>query len=394
MEKVPFIRFLHNAALLEDGRVLVSGGFSGVANNNVIIPIPREDFQIFDPGAESWSLITPEESRAIMTTTIGLSDDRHMSVGIGVNEEGESVGVSGVFDAGTQSWTPLPSPALIRGFPNMALLADGRVLVTGGIDFSDPSGFVFEHLKDAEIFDPDTEMWQQATPMNNAAEHQAVVPLQDGRAMVVHSGVATAEIYDSASDSWTLTAEMDSTPLTPKAVVLLDGRVLVTGVVSNKFADYGKTKRHDPDTDTWVPIDPKTGEDIEAPKNVSEIYDPASDTWIATEAMTEIRMSHTLTLLSDGRALVTSGTNFGLGIDAMSEESKISDQFLLATEIFNPATNEWTPGPQMSEPRYDHTATLLSDGRIFIFGGVTVREDIQEIYPTHTSEIINIPVSP
>lgn len=398
MEELPAIpRFDHYAALLNDGRILIGGGFTGFANNNVLVPFPLNDFQIYDPRDESWISITPDENQAFFVSTARLSDDKYISVGIGENEDAELSGVAGVFDSVAESWTMLPPPAFIRGIPTVALLADGRILVTGGVDFSDPTGFSFEYLLETEIFDPQTEVWQQAAPMRSASENQIVVPLQDGRVMIVQPGISIPEIYDPAADSWTPTAPMSRIPLMPEAILLSDGRVLVTGLIPGDIENYGNSERYDEDTDTWIPIDPETGEDLEVPKFGAEIYDPANDEWTTTGVMTGIRMSNTLTLLPNGSVLAAGGTNLGLNTTPrgdVPEESELSDQFLVATEIFNPETNEWILGPDISEPRYDHTATLLPDGRIFLHGGITIRGDIQEIYPTDTSEFITVPDAP
>ena len=50
-------RFGHSATLMDDGRVLVSGGFTGVADNGFISPIPINTFQIYDPETDSWLLL-------------------------------------------------------------------------------------------------------------------------------------------------------------------------------------------------------------------------------------------------------------------------------------------------------------------------------------------------
>ncbi|MGZ8943159.1 MAG: hypothetical protein ACXW00_10355 [Methylobacter sp.] len=42
---------------------------------------------------------------------------------------------------------------------------------------------------------------------------------------------------------------------------------------------------------------------------------------------------------------------------------------LNSTEIFDPKKNLWQTGPDLNKSRVDHTATLLSDGRLFIVGG-------------------------
>ena len=348
-------RYQHQAALLDDGRILISGGFSGVANNNVVVPIPLFDVQIYDPASGLWLWIAPQEEQAIiaMTTTVGLSDGRYMSVGLGASE-GEFAGAASIFDTATRSWTLLPLLASVRSFPKVAALQDGRVLVTGGLDFRNHEA----PLKETEIFDPRAEEWQSASDMNESSESQAIVALQDGRVMVVNGGIGGAEIYDPIADSWTLTSDTANgwTPLTPVAIALPDGRVLVAGGWSVSEFD-----------------------EIDESRQIAQIYDPAADAWESTEPLNEPRLSHTLTLLPDGRALAVGG----MDVDAFEP--------LDTTEIFDPATNEWLPGPDMAEPRYDHTATLLPDGRIFLFGGITLREDIREVYPTESAEFITAP---
>ena len=39
------------------------------------------------------------------------------------------------------------------------------------------------------------------------------------------------------------------------------------------------------------------------------------------------------------------------------------------TEIFDPATNSWSPGPDLAEPHAYHSAILLPDGRVLLIGG-------------------------
>lgn len=358
-DKAASPRFQHQAALLDDGRILISGGFNGVANNNVVVPIPLFDVQIYDPASGLWLWMAPQEEHAIiaMSTTVGLSDGRYMSVGLGAIDGG-LIGAASVFDTEAQVWTLMPPLASVRGFPKMTLLQDGRVLVTGGVEFGNPDTLRFDHLKETEIFDPRAEEWQSASDMNEASESQAIIALQDGRVMVVNGGIGGAEIYDPAADSWTLTSDTADgwTPLTPVVVELPDGRVLVAGGWSVSEFD-----------------------EIDEPEQTAQIYDPAADAWESTEPLNEPRMSHTLTLLPDGRVIAVGG------MDVEFQEPRAT------TEIFDPATNEWLPGPDMAEPRYDHTATLLPEGRLFVFGGITLQEDIGEVYPTDSFEFITAP---
>lgn len=64
-----------------------------------------------------------------------------------------------------------------------------------------------------------------------------------------------------------------------------------------------------------------------------------------------VRWSHTATLLSDNRVLVTGGSG-----DATAE-------------LYDPAAGAFSPATSMSAARWFQTATRLSDGRILIAGG-------------------------
>jgi hypothetical protein len=84
----------------------------------------------------------------------------------------------------------------------------------------------------------------------------------------------------------------------------------------------------------------------------------AAGTWSLTGSMSTARYSgHTATLLSDGRVLVSGG---------------VSGSFdgLASAEIYDPALGTWSLTGSMSTARfYAHTATLLSDGRVLVSGG-------------------------
>jgi len=74
------------------------------------------------------------------------------------------------------------------------------------------------------------------------------------------------------------------------------------------------------------------------------------------------RFIHKAAELPDGRALLTGGA-FALW------------QVTSTTDIFDPADNSITPGPAMSVKRWSHTATTLQDGRVLVAGGRTGLSD-------------------
>ena len=67
-------------------------------------------------------------------------------------------------------------------------------------------------------------------------------------------------------------------------------------------------------------------------------------------------MSHTATLLGDGRVLIVGGAD-------------TKGAPLRSTELFDPRTGTSTAGPDLPEPRASHTATALVDGTVLIVGG-------------------------
>jgi galactose oxidase-like protein len=77
--------------------------------------------------------------------------------------------------------------------------------------------------------------------------------------------------------------------------------------------------------------------------------------WTATGEMHSPRRDHTATLLSDGRVLVAGGSD---------------DYHTLAlTELYDPASGSWTAVGRLAVARSGHTATLLTDGTVLVAGG-------------------------
>jgi hypothetical protein len=89
--------------------------------------------------------------------------------------------------------------------------------------------------------------------------------------------------------------------------------------------------------------------------------------------MAEARFQHSATLLADGRVLVAGG---GRG-----------DSPLRTAEIYDPFTGQWTPTANLLDARTFHTATLLPDGRVLVVGGINPNGSMAsaELYDPATS---------
>ncbi len=344
-------RFDHKAFWLDGGRIFLTDGFAVTIYNGQgqILPLPLA--QTYDLETGAWLL---EESGPDLQdhlqlkwisyhSSVKLADGRILRLGLSVDEMWtESVIENEVFDPSSDSWTPIQDPPTRRMGPDAVLLDDGRVLVFGGFQvdfFGSQGGGATEFLGATDIFDPDSGGWIEADPMDQPILNQAAVLLSDGRVLVVGGTLsdgtesARAEIFDPDADTWTPAGDMGVERGRPKAVLLSDGKVLVTG---DRRSDFSST----------------TG-------NV-EIFDPETGTWTPTDDLSQPSAGHSLTLLPDGRVLAAGGVH----------PVQIDSSIYSTTEIFDPSTNSWSPGPELAEPRTNHSATLLPDGRVLLIGGI------------------------
>ena len=81
---------------------------------------------------------------------------------------------------------------------------------------------------------------------------------------------------------------------------------------------------------------------------------PATGTWTSTNLMVTARYEHTATLLSNGKVLVAGGFNGG---------------YLASAELYDPATGTWSSTGPMGTARFYHTDTLLPSGKVLVAGG-------------------------
>jgi hypothetical protein len=251
---------------LSDGRVLVSGGYAGVALDSAAI---------YDPVTGDWSPAAPMDYVRGRHTATLLTDGRVLVVG-GYTLS-EYIHVPEVYDPATNIWDEVSEPAVARSSHSATLLLDGRVLVSGGYG-------VGAAATTAEVYDPVMDTW---TPQNmsvfRALSSQTL--LEDGRVLVAGGQgpdgayqPGTAEIYAAAAGSWSPADAMSGSRYAHAAARLPDGRVLVAGGFT-KPGDYAS----------------------------SEIYDAAADEWSEGPSMRHERTYASATLLADGSVLLASG---------------------------------------------------------------------------------------
>jgi len=169
------------------------------------------------------------------------------------------------------------------------------------------------------------------------------------------------------------------------ATLLEDGSVLITGGVNTSFSCDAKpacfihpSERFDPGSGTFAQGPSmiagrhlhtatrlQTGEVLIAGGNnftgflaTTELFDPATNSFQSSGSMAEERRQHTATLLNNGKVLIAGGFSNNTGSITRS-----------SAELYDPATGTFSSAGTMSTARLDHTASLLSDGRVLIAGG-------------------------
>jgi hypothetical protein len=91
----------------------------------------------------------------------------------------------------------------------------------------------------------------------------------------------------------------------------------------------------------------------------AEIYNPTTGTFTATtNSMSAARYGASAAALNSGLVLIAGGFD-GTNLPA-------------AAEIYNPVSNQFTGnGPNLNTPRFDATSTLLNNGQVLVAGGST-----------------------
>ncbi|MGQ9797729.1 MAG: T9SS type A sorting domain-containing protein [Ignavibacterium sp.] len=223
--------------------------------------------------------------------------------------------------------------------------------------------------------------WYEIDSMNIARVGHAMVVLPNGDVLVsgndADSIQSSAEIYEFSTGKWRYTTPMNVPRTLHNLVLLNTGKVLAIGGLMERSCEL-----FDPQTETWtmtdsIPTFRYGGETVTELAdgrimvagghyfdttslnyfnlNKVDIYNPITESWSQASSMHLERNNHRATLLSDGRVLVTGGVS-----DSLST---------CPSEIYNPITNSWELTGNLQEKRSAHAAILLKNGNVFVSGG-------------------------
>ena len=173
--------------LLKDGRVLVAGGLGGSASLG-----PAPESVVWDPVTNGWEEtgkhIVPRDGH---TTTL-MQDGRVLMVGgwswksvAGGVSSSSTIAETEVLDPASLSWSAGGVLAESRVYHGVTLLPDGRVLVAGGRPYSDSA--MLDPIASVEIYDPATNSFSAGPPMQMAHGRVQLAQLPRGEVMAISS---------------------------------------------------------------------------------------------------------------------------------------------------------------------------------------------------------------
>jgi hypothetical protein len=238
-----FGRALQSATLLSDGRVLVAGGEVGATARSD--PVVSNTAELYDPVTNKWTRTGSMKSPRFLHAAALLRDGRVLVAG-GYGADNKPIATAEIFDPAVGRWqvaASLPSP---HGHPISALLPGGDVLVAGG------ESAVGRITATAAVYQQALGQWRAVAPMPGPRNAAASTSLLDGDVFVA-SGFASfggsgavlasyAFAFDVQTRRWRQAGRV-ATPRTDATATLLPaGRVLIGGGWDAQSAPLASTE--------------------------------------------------------------------------------------------------------------------------------------------------------
>lgn len=385
----------HVAVLLNNGKVLVAGGYASATLATA---------ELYDPSTGQWSatgsLLTLRQQ---MTGTL-LPNGK-------VLVAGGNTKTCELYDPTTGTWASTGSLNTLRTLHNAVLLQSGKVLVCGGQ--SGTTGF-----PNAELFDPATGTWTVTGSMNTGRYAACATLLPSGKVLVAGglgtggTALATSEIYDPGTGQWTpTTTPMQVARYYMTLTVLPNGKAVAIGGATATGVT-GDTEIYDPATNGWTQVTgmfnglyfhtasllPNGKVLVAGGGNSAQTYDYTTGIWSSLLPLAASHSQHTATALTNGKLLIAGGgtavaeildsavatwTNTANNMTVAHEQhiakllpnGKVIVVGTLSnssvTDLYDPATGTWSSTGSLVNGRSATAAVLLGNGKVLLASGYT-----------------------
>jgi WD40 repeat protein len=302
------------AALLEDGRVVMTGGWAGDP--------PSRQISVFDPVSRVCSSAGELNLPRVYHNATALGGTRVLVAG-GIQTSSQfsvASATAEVFDVATGQSTLL-SPAVDAYAEHAAtVLASGQVLVTGGLAHGSPRA----QLVDAE----NPEVGEVLTMSAARSEHTSTL-LRNWKVLITggrswNEAVASAELFDPEAKTFEELPAMSVRRMAHAATLLPSGKVLISG-----------------------------GSD----ETEIELFDPSTCRFEGAGNLSAPRASHAAVLLSTGEVVVAGGVN----TTADPDHASVS-----VVEIVDPRSGTVQSLDAETSPSGPTVGTVTADGTVLL----------------------------
>ena len=236
-----------NPITINNGKILLTGGGSDLV----------KETQLYSPRSKKFEKGPEMTFRRNDNTATLLKDGRVLITGGGFRLAKESE----IYDPVKNKFKVGPKTNIMRFESSAILLKNGRVLIIGGFGI----GPKYDLLSSAEIYDPNTNKFELAGNMKIARRKPNVYLLKNGN-VLISGGVGEdnnkhtlwrreIEIYNPRTNEFKIIAKRKSEPDMPSEVLLNNDKLLFTGGstgVGLSFAHYKSSEIFDPKTNKFI----------------------------------------------------------------------------------------------------------------------------------------------
>jgi len=226
-------RIWHAATKLADGKVLITGGTSSPGHDTATA-------EVYDPATGNFSAIGSMNSARSSHTATLLSDGKVLVAG-GNGATAETAATAEIYDPATGVFAATGSMTVERWGHSAIRLASGTVLMIGGFNPQAQECAPNQcATAAAEFFDPISGTFRATGTMSTARGAHTATLLADGTVLVA-GGIsdtsdneifASAELFDPSLEVFTATGGMETQRSDHSATLLNNGKVLIAGGVN------------------------------------------------------------------------------------------------------------------------------------------------------------------